>query len=359
MNKGRLLIIAEKEREVYHRFSVILNKHMTVNEFYIVQNPDKPPFLLSRWIKVIKYFNGTFRTLNPDKVLVCGGSLISVWLFVFLIKLFKKKTEIIFFRYDIENFRLFPKGFIKKFIRYLIIVLEKFCFLSSHKFIHKGFYDELKMLKFYNKIKNKPHYLFRDMLDKSLIQKFGPSKKLSKSDKEIHVVYVGGLNVDDGPDMPSFWKFIPKITDQKIHFHVYSRQPRHIINKLKETEKNNKYFHYEGFVNHRELIKKMGMYDFSISIVDYKNTPVAWQKSAFGFKILDSIMAGILYIAPNNLTATAQFLEKNKVGMCYDYSNWYKIKHHISKIKVKSYQKNFEKYISNYNENGLIDFILN
>ena len=114
MTKRRLLIIAERKRDVYHRFSVILNKHMTINEFYIVQNPDKPSWLFSRWVKVIKYFNGAFKTLNPDKVLVCSGSLISIWLFIFLIKLFRKKTEIIFFSYDIENFRLVPKGIIKK-----------------------------------------------------------------------------------------------------------------------------------------------------------------------------------------------------------------------------------------------------
>jgi len=95
MDKKRLLIIAEKKREAYHRFSIILKKHMIVNEFYIVQNTDNSPFLLLRWINVIKYFNRDFKTFNPDKVLVCGGALISVCLFIFLIKLFTKKTEII------------------------------------------------------------------------------------------------------------------------------------------------------------------------------------------------------------------------------------------------------------------------
>jgi len=333
MNKGRLLIIAEKKRDAYHRFSVILNKYMTVNEFYVVQNPDKPSFLLLRWIKVIKYFNGAFKTLNPDKVLVCGGSLISVWLFIFLIKLFRKKTEIIFFSYDIENFRLFPKGVLKKFKHYLVILLERFCFFSSHKLIHKGFYDELKLLKFYGKIKKTPHYLFREMLDKSLIQKFDISKKLSKSDKELHIVCVGGLNIDD----TTFWEFYPKITIQKIHLHIYSEQTQHIINKFKEIEKNNKYFHYEGHVEHKELIKKIAIYDFSIGTVDYKNTHIAWQKSAFGFRILDSIMARILYITPSNLTAMTQFLEKNKVGMGYDYSKLHRLKDFLLRVKTKDY----------------------
>lgn len=359
MTKQSLLIIAEKKRDAYHRFSVILNKHMTINEFYIVQNQDKPPFLLSRWLKVIKYFSGPFKTLNPDKVLVCGGSLISVWLFIFLIKLFRKKTEIIFFSYDIENFRLVPKGTIKKLTHYLVTFLERFCFIYSHKLIHKGYYDELRLLKFYDKIKNKPHYLFREMMDKSLIQKFYLSKKLSKKDKEMHVVYVGGLKIKDSLDTESLGDTFPKITGQKIHLHIYSEQSQQNMSKLKEIEKGNKYFHYEGYADHRELIKKMTLYDFSIALGDFKNAPITWQKTSFGFKIFDAIMAKILYITPSNLTATTHFLEKNNVGKGYDYSKLNKIKKFLSKIKTQDYQKNFEKYINNYNEKKLIEFVMN
>ena len=103
----------------------------------------------------------------------------------------------------------------------------------------------------------------------------------------------------------------------------------------------------------------MAVYDFSIAPADFKNAPIAWQKSVFGFKVFDSIMAKILYINPNNLTATTQFLEKNKVGVGYDYSKLHKIKYYLSKIKTRNYQDHFENYITNYNEKKLIDFILN
>ena len=101
-NKKRILVVGERKRVVYHMFSSILSKECIVKEWYVLSNPDKPEFLLVRWFSIISKWNKMIRNFKPDKIIICGGALISIWIIVFLVKLFQLKIEIILFRYDID-----------------------------------------------------------------------------------------------------------------------------------------------------------------------------------------------------------------------------------------------------------------
>ena len=246
--KELIWVVAEKRREVYGGLINALSKKYLVKEWYVVPNPDNPPSIFIRWFLVIKIWKEILKKFKPVKIIICGGSLMSLWMLVFLIKSFLLKVEIILFRYDIEHFWPSQKGFSEKLRHFIALILEKFCFLRADKILHKGLKNELKLLPFYKKIKDKPHYLFREFLDKNLVQEYDQNMKLSKKDGKIHLVYVGGLYLKTLPSVESFWDFYPKITAQKIHLHIYSKQPEEIVKKLEEIERRDSYFHYERFM---------------------------------------------------------------------------------------------------------------
>lgn len=337
--KERILVVAEKKREVYNGLIYALSRKYTVKERYVVPNPDKPPSILARWFSVIKIWKDVLRKFKPDKVVICGGSLISLWIIVFLIRLFRLRVEIILFRYDIEHFYLLPsrKAFNEKIGHFISLTLEKFCLLMADKIVHKGLKNELEFLPFYRKIKDKPHYLFREFLDKRLIQKSRQNAKLSRKDNQLHLVYIGGLYLDDFPTIESFWAFYPKITCQKIHLHIYSKQPEGIVKKLREMEKRDRYLHYEGFMEHRELLKKILKYDYGIQFFGREDKePDIVNKVAFSNKLFDYISARLPIIVTSNQVAIADFVEQHHIGFSIPY---YKIKY----LKMLLVKRRWEK----------------
>ena len=344
----RVLIAAEKSDEVFDWISTVLSEEFIVEKYYVHPNPDNPPFLLTRWLLVIINFVKLQKKFKPDKVLIFGKSLISVWLIIFLIRLFKLKTEIILFRYDIEHFRPFSKGFRTTVGHYITLKLEKFCFLKSDKIIHKGLERALKTLPFYGRIKNKPRYLFREFLSPRPIQKYDPNIKLSKKDGEIHLVYVGGFSPVSLSYIESIWEFYPKITDQKLHLHIYSKFDKQTEDKLKEINLKNPYFHYEGIKTHDIMIKEISKYDYGISL--HTRNVSKFEKNyyvlmSFGNKYFDYISAKLPIICSNNLIVLAKFIDKYSIGMHIDYNKVNSLKGILIKNKKNYHQmiKNIDK----------------
>lgn len=361
MDKKKVLVVAEKEREVYHGLIYALRKKYTVKEWYVVSNPDNPPPVMIRWFLVIKLWKEILKKFKPAKVVVCGGSLISLWILVFLIRLFRLKAEIILFRYDMEYFYIWPskKVFSEKLTHFSALMLEKFCMLRSDKILHKGLKNELEFLPFYRRIKNKPRYLFREFLDKRLIQKSRQNAKLSRKDGEPHLVYIGGLYFDNFQTIEPFWTFYPKITSQNIHLHIYSKQPESMVKKLREAKKRDKYLHYEGYRTHEDLVKELVKYDYGIHIFGTsmpKKAELVY-KTAFSNKNYDYLSAGLPIIASNNLEATNEFVISNKIGFCIEYNNLSKLKRKILASDAAYYSNNIRKFIKSYNTVNLLKFI--
>ena len=332
--KEQVWVVAEKERGVYLGLIYALRKKYEVKEWYAVPDPDNPPSLGVRWLSVIKAWKSALRKFKPAKVVICGGSLISLWILVFLIRLFRSKVEIILFRYDIEYFYLWPskQGFNEKLRHFIALMLEKFCMLGADKILHKGLKNELEFLPFYRKIKGKPHYLFREFLDKTPLLKPWQNAKLSKKDGQPHLVYIGGLYFNNFQTIEPLWAFYPKITCQKIHLHIYSKQPEAIVKQLREMEKRDAYFHYEGYREHEDLVKELVRYDYGIHIFGNglpKKAELVY-KTAFSNKNYDYLSAGLPIIVSNNLEAAAEFVLSNKIGFCIQYKDVAKLKGKIA-----------------------------
>src|SRR3989338_1666685 len=355
--KERILVVAEKEREVYRGLINSLSKKYIVKELYVGSNHDNPPYILIKWFSVIKIWKDGLKKFKPAKIIICGGSLMSLWMLVFLIKLFLLKAEIILFRYDIEHFWPSQKGFSEKFRHFIALVLEKFCLLRADKILHKGLKTELELLPFYKKIKDKPHYLFREFLDKNLVQECDRNIKLSKKDGKIHLVYVGGLYLKTLPSIESFWDFYPKITAQKIHLHIYSKQPEEIVKKLEEIERRDSYFHYEGFMEHDALIKDIPKYDYGIHLFGGGMLKKVDLNVAFSNKNYDYLSAGLPIIVSNNLEATNEFVTNNKIGFSIEYEDLLKLKDKVVNNDTAFYLENIRAFIKKCDTVNLLEFI--
>ncbi|MCS3922223.1 hypothetical protein M2325_000908 [Methanococcus voltae PS] len=280
--------------------------------------------------------------------------------------LFSKADQKIFFPYDISHFCKIPGDPIYRLKCNIGLLLEKLMFLKSDKIIHKGLSNELEYLPFYDsKIKNKSEYLFREFLNNNLIQEYNPDIKLSKKDGEIHLVYVGGLFLEDVIMYESFYTFYPKITNQKIHLHIYSKISRETLDRFKEIEKEDMYFHYEGALSHDELIKEITKYDYGIQLFgNDKNIPYNLSaKLAFSNKLYDYCCANLPIIANTELEAVYEFVNNNNedLGVSLKYTELSKLSNKLKYIEdnglYEVYVQNINTLFKKINVNSLIEFI--
>ncbi len=361
--KPKIVIVAEKERVVYHRFALILKNDFIVKEFYIVSNPDNPPILLKRWLSSIKNWRKVLKKFKPDKIIICGGALISTWIIVLWIRLLKLKIEIISFRYDIEYFRPYPDKLVEKLGHFISRKLEKFCLIRSDKIIHKGLKNELEFLPFYRKIRDKPHHLLREFLDKHVIQKYNPNGKLTKKDGQIHVVYGGGWHFKDDCTSDSFFKIHEPLLKNKCHVHLYTKITDNKKRKILEDFQN-KYsnFHYEGYLSHNKFIKECTKYNFGTDFNGFlrQNKTSIFVKTVFSNKNFDYIVAKLPILTNTEAEAKSDFVIDNKIGFSFKLNEYNKAsiyKKLSDKKKYGEFIRNIEKFINKYSDNKFVAFI--
>lgn len=364
-NKPRIFLTAERNEDFCQWLCALLSREFIVRQFYLYNSEEAPPSLVRRWQKTFSGLIRAYREFRPDKVLIFGKTLISLWLIIFFLKLLNLKTEIITFRYDIEHFRPYSRG-IKNRAHFLTNrLLEKYCLLRSGKIIHKGFYDELKLLPFYNRIKNKPHHLFREFLNEKLIQEHDPGTKLRNKDGGVHLVYVGGVHLKSQPTGDSIWEFYPKITSQKIHVHFFisTKLSKEEEDRMREIEGNNPYFHFRKNMKHSLLIRELGKYDYGICL-DSWNKSLAekelYQATAFGNKYFDYISAKLPVIIIDEMAPVAEFIDKYGIG-------WHIKRDEVAHLKKKlpGYDRDCQKKVRNIekaiphllNRRKLFDFL--
>src|SRR3989338_2522829 len=365
MDKEKIIIVAEKERVVYHRFALILKNDFLVKEFYVV-NSDKADFILKRWFFVVKSFKRMLKEFKPDKILLCGGSLISIWPIIFLIKFWHLNAEIISFRYDIEYFRPYPRGFMGKLQHFIARKLEKISLINSNKIIHKGSEDELQFLPFYGKVKNKRHYLLKEFLDEDLIQKYYPDAKLSKKDGMLHLAYGGGWYYDDVATSDSFFKLYEPLLKNNCHLHVYTEADEKRRKRMEDFEKKYPNFHYEGYISREKLVKEYQKYDFGLNFYGFLNkekNKSIFVKTAFSNKNFDYVAAMLPILTNKEATVKSDFAEKNGIGYSFnltDYNNPLIYRQIMDKKEYKKLIINLKNFIKKNLDNGnFIKFIAN
>lgn len=363
MKRKKIVLVAERKDELYSWMSIMLKKKFDIEEIYLHSDVFNAPFFLKRVYLVIKKWRTILRKFNPHKVILYGKAMTSIWIIVPLIKILNPEIEIILFRYDIEYLRPFPRKIGPKLGHFITRKLEKYCFINSGKLLHKGLENELEFLPFYKKIKDKPHYWFREFLDPNLIKKYRPKTKLSKKDGEFHLVTHGNLPMENLSYSDSIWEFYPKFTKQQIHIHIYIKVDKDVEKKLKKIECENTYFHYEGYLEREQLLSELARFDYGLYLSSWNRGNIKNNyavTTAIGYRIFDYISARLPIIASDDSTAVVELLDKSGIGLHISYQNIFSLKKILRK-EGKGYVKkirNIDKVIDNFvDSTRLLKFI--
>ncbi len=345
MNKlGTILIISEAGGSVIGKLRGILLKKYKVE---IVKRSTYLEYItvfitLFSYILSRKKFS---KVIVVDSIDTALGALLS---------LFMNTDELIYFPYDISFFYPKAKKLNRIFLRTVESIVKKKLFIRADKVIHKGLGKELEFLDFYKKIKNKPHYLFREFINKDLIQNYDSNVKLSNKDDEIHFCYGGCVHEKDDFYHERTINTFKRIVKEKIHVHVYSKKAKDF-----EMLKNNKYFHYEGFFPYTQLLKEYKKYDFGLYLYGRTDDLFAddniWNLTGFSNKIYDYILSGIPILYSSNMKAISEFLDKRKLGIKLNYRDLDFFL--LDKFNLDNFKKDREEYLKTYTNKNLLEFM--
>lgn len=198
-----------------------------------------------------------------------------------LMRIFFKKIPLIYFPYDIRSedcssIEIAKKKGLKNFE----IKSEKFCFENADGIIHKGAPNELTFLegRIFKKIKFSPLQLnFHPYCSKEFIIPFNKNK-LSKKDKEMHIVEVRSISSVDVKEFSFFFDYAEEFEKNKIHLHFYTKpntlskeEIMESFKKIYKKEINSKYFHLHDPKNPKELIKEISKFDFGIFVLPFSD----------------------------------------------------------------------------------------
>ena len=260
--------------------------------------------------KLFLFFNEAITLLTflknkkYKKIIVKVDSPDSVYYIVIpiILRLLNFNTDLIIFKYDIDNFRSYCsfKSFntiVKNFILFLNKTAERYILINSDKIIHKGLENELEFLPFYEKIKDKPHYLFREFIAEDYILRDDELlPKLSEQDGKINIVYVGGIYYDNSFDtvgIKSYLKnFLQIVNHNKdIFIHIYPSRNDYQSSQEYSICLNHKQIIFHNSLPHKKLLIEITQYHYGIHWTEHNPKIInpVWTKTVFCNKIFDYI----------------------------------------------------------------------
>lgn len=201
--------------------------------------------------------------LNPDIIIVRANPN---WLPALAKNLFRKSL-FIYFPYDFRSLCYNSYEEMIKYVPHFEIKSERYCFENADGIMYKGAENKFDYLD--EKILGKnlkitaPKFHIVPYCSKNLV--VPPNKdKLSKKDKEIHIVFAG--NMDPHPTCLNTFNMVIK---QKIHLHVYGKTANIYSDesdRIKAHAKffKSKYFHLHKQLEQEELIKEISKYDYGL-----------------------------------------------------------------------------------------------
>ena len=311
--------------------------------------------LLMQRNRIKSVFSALIECLKLKPYVVIGKAMPNLPIALF--RIFFRKYPFIYFPYDIRS-----QGdieILKKNTSFLELKAERFLFENSDGIIHKGSPDELN-----------PEYVNDRVLGPNIkLPKFKLSfppycsmdfivpinnKKLSKKDKELHFVYVGGIPRLDKEYYIEYFKSFEKLVDNKYHVHFYfcndtgDEDNQEIINSILKVvynsydHPNKKYFHVHPTFNPKDLIKEISKYDYGIS---QYNTNI-FQGIELNFftanKISTYLEAGIPMVYNKEYVYVDKILKEYGLEIAWP-KNMDILKKTFDKLDYKKIQKNIEK----------------
>lgn len=172
--------------------------------------------------------------------------------------------------------------------------------------------------RFYH-IKNANSLFFGLYCDNDFFQE--PS--ITWENKEIHLVYVGGVAGAHRPnkqfEILKFHSLIEDLEKQKIHFHVYPNpsSDRSDLIDYEKLDKTNQYFHFHKPVSYSKLASEISQYDYGI--VPFFNDSGALNdekmKYATSLKIFNFLEAGLPIIISGDIIYQSWLATRGGAGV--------------------------------------------
>ena len=173
--------------------------------------------------------------------------------------------------------------------------------------------------------------------------------KLSKKDKEIHIVYPGFL-ANDSDSVKKFMFYFDNILKQKIHLHIYtfvSHLPKNEEEKYLKNYfdkiKDSPYFHLHSPLGPKELIPEISKYDFGLWLSYETNESNIEHNYAVGNKVSSYLEAGLPMIYHENTVFLNKLMKSYGLQIPFNEKNISELKKRLSKLNYSKLIKNIEK----------------
>ncbi len=355
----------------YKTFSIRILENKDSNDFYvngfdkiisfnlsfIKLHPKNSLAILSLFLKKIKNILYAIKQISKIKPYVIISRAGPSWPSA-LTRILFRKIPLIYFPYDIRSAGCRTESVRKKRgIPKFEIKAEKFCFEHAEGMIHKGHPDELNFLEGellgYNLKLPKHQLSFHPYASEEFMAKRN-NKKLSKKDKEIHIVHLDSSG-SSGPWGGAYvYDYIREIIKNKIHVHNYSKSntlsQEELFNSYKksgfyEAYKDvltSEFFHRHKSLNPKEIVLEASKYDYGIAPtpknVNTKDNP-DW-RFTIGNKFATYLEAGIPMILEEDATFTSDLVKKYSVGIFHKNLNLENLRDKIKRSNYKQLQKN-------------------
>jgi hypothetical protein len=316
----------------------------------------------SNWKRIIKLFfskdhfnfRSEIKKLKPYIVQFTGPEL-NPALSMFLFRKFKR----IYFSHDIWK-PYFKKISLKKDSGRMLLInrlVEYFCFKYSDGVLHKGPKEELINLKI--KTKGNDLQYLSGCFDEWII-KPNEKNKYFNEDKEFHLVYAGRPWVS-AYGHSSYLDVIKIITDQEIHFHIFS--PSINFKDKKEflgLETTNPYFHLHEELRGKNLNEELAKFDFGIipDFIDYSKIRKEFMAISLATKIFTYFESGIPIIVSRDLEFTSEIVELEKSGISINYSDLKNLRKILSSLKLTDLKKNVVRAQEDFKTSNIVENIV-
>lgn len=352
-----LFVMCEKERINYKFFNEAFDT-IICSDFRFRKPNLKNAFQILSRIPSLLRFTYLMKKYKPYVVIGVSGNN---WQIKLVRKYFFKKEPFIYFPYDIRSlFYKSKEAALRGGMPEFEIMAEKYCFENSDGFIHKGapyesepiqgrIFDKVKMPRF--------DFNFQPYCSEDYIVPLNKDK-LSKKDKEIHVVYTGFL-ADNPESKKIFIQYFKSLLNQKIHLHSYTIVPHiskeeerlYVKNYFKEIE-GNPHLHLHEPLGAKELIKEISKYDYALWLAYETTLDNIDQIYGVGNKISTYLEAGLPILYDEKSIYLGKLLDSFGIGVEFNAKNLDSIKKRLKQVNYKILEKKLEKARKEYSLNN-------
>lgn len=340
-----LVTMSEKDRFDYSFYSQAFSKIICSDFQFFKPSLKTPLYLIKRGPSFIKFLI-SIKLLNPYAVIGISGAS---WQLKLVHKYFFKKYPFIYFPYDILSFSFDSKTSALKYVKEFEIEAEKYCFENSQGVIHKGDPKELSSVsgRIHKNLKLPANQLsFLPYCSEEFEVPINKNK-LSRKDKSLHMVYVGGF-----PSDPKFSQQLLEIFNtilhQNIHIHTYmtfkhvsEKQENQYIQTLFSNICKNKLFYLHNPLDAKAIIPEISKYDFGFWSSNLKSNGNIEPRFATGNKLSSYLESGIPFIYNKELIFVNNLMKTYNLSMSFDGKTIKKL--NLKKINTKQNEKSIIK----------------